>query len=248
MSERPHHLLYRQQPDLSAAAHAVQPVGRAAYRHYADHAAPVLFQVVQHVIAVVLELHHRMLGVEHHQRQQRQHVFGKRAAARLLLPRGQILGAQYAHAVIGQFAPQRVVACRPAHIQLRHFVADAVQLFCCGKIGLILFLVGIGKVFVEQAAHPHHEKLVQVGAEYGQKPAPFEQRIGRILRLIQHPPVEQQPAVFPVNVYTLDKPLARLVLVRTRLAALFVPFAHTGTSRRQTLPAAVFSVSGVPGT
>ena len=47
--------------------------------------------------------------------------------------------------------------------------------------------------------HPHHEELVEVGADDGQEAQPFQQRHLRAQCLIEHAPVELHPAQLPVQ-------------------------------------------------
>ena len=48
--------------------------------------------------------------------------------------------------------------------------------------------------------HADHEELVQVRAEDRQEPHPFEQRIGGVLRLFEHPALESQQRQLAVQV------------------------------------------------
>ena len=50
-----------------------------------------------------------------------------------------------------------------------------------------------------QARHPHHEELVQVGREDREEPGALQQRQRRVLRQLQHPLVERQPAQLPLR-------------------------------------------------
>ncbi len=51
-----------------------------------------------------------------------------------------------------------------------------------------------------QARHPHHEKLVQVGAENRQELHPLQQRVGFILGLFEHAALEREQAQLAVHV------------------------------------------------
>ena len=53
---------------------------------------------------------------------------------------------------------------------------------------------------VQKASHADHEKFVEVGPENGQEFDAFEQRIGRVLRLFEHAPLEFQQTQFAVHV------------------------------------------------
>ena len=62
--------------------------------------------------------------------------------------------------------------------------------------------VGIAAVFQQlfQGGDADFKKLVEVGADNREEFEPFEKGLGRILRLLQNPLVEFQPAEFPVDV------------------------------------------------
>ena len=51
-----------------------------------------------------------------------------------------------------------------------------------------------------QAADADHEELVEVGREDGQELEPFQQRHRRVLRFLQHPAIELQPAQLAIDV------------------------------------------------
>jgi hypothetical protein len=50
-----------------------------------------------------------------------------------------------------------------------------------------------------QLGHPHHEELVEIRAEDGEKLHALEQRHGGILGLFEHPPIELQPRQFTID-------------------------------------------------
>ena len=104
-------------------------------------------------------------------------------------------------AVLVQRLQGLVVIFVAVHLQLGRLGHDGVQLLFGGHVGLVfrlfLFALEVGPLL--QGAHPHHEKLVQVGAVNGQKFELLGQ--GDILVLAQHqdPLVEIQPAQLPVD-------------------------------------------------
>ena len=67
VSERAHEFFERHEARLFAPADTVQPVERGVERHHAHHVPPVPFEIVQHVVFHVFELHQRVFRVQHHQ-------------------------------------------------------------------------------------------------------------------------------------------------------------------------------------
>jgi len=51
-----------------------------------------------------------------------------------------------------------------------------------------------------QSRHPHHEELVQVGAEDGKEFHALEQPVARVERLVEHTGVELEPAQLAIYV------------------------------------------------
>ncbi len=65
--------------------------------------------------------------------------------------------------------------------------------------GVILRLqAGLELLF--QAGHADFEKLIEVGGEYREKLDALEQRRRRIVRLLEHPPVELQPTQLTIDI------------------------------------------------
>jgi hypothetical protein len=50
-----------------------------------------------------------------------------------------------------------------------------------------------------QARDPHHEELVEIVGRDRQEPQPLEQRMGGVLRLLQHPAIELQPGELAID-------------------------------------------------
>ena len=160
VAERLQQLFHRHQLGLFAVADAVQPVGGGVQVHDADHAAAVLFQIVDHVVLSVFKLHHRMLGVQHHHGKQRQHVRHKVGAALLALAGRQLRRAQDAQARLVEVGAQLYVGGRAALVLLAHHGEDARQLLCRRQARLVVGHVGACDAVVIQAAHAHHKKFV----------------------------------------------------------------------------------------
>ena len=53
---------------------------------------------------------------------------------------------------------------------------------------------------LHHAGHAHHEKLVDVGAEYRQELHPLQQRIAAVARFFENPPLELQVAEFTIQI------------------------------------------------
>ena len=73
-------------------------------------------------------------------------------------------------------------------------VIDGLELLAGGLAGLVVHLVGGHGGQVHQAAHPDHEKLVQVAGKDGDEFQPFQHRHRLVGALFQHTPVKAQPA------------------------------------------------------
>ncbi len=54
----------------------------------------------------------------------------------------------------------------------------------------------------DPAGHPHHEELIQVAGEDGEEPHPLKQRDGLVLRELQDPLVEPEPALLAIQIPT----------------------------------------------
>ena len=63
--------------------------------------------------------------------------------------------------------------------------------------------------------HPHLEELIQVGIGNAKKLQPFQQRVARIQRLVQHPLVELQPAQLTIEKLGFDA-AAHTVIFRSK--------------------------------
>ena len=66
-------------------------------------------------------------------------------------------------------------------------------------VGAGVELAHVAGELLLQAPHPLHEELVEVRIEDGDELQPLEQRIGRVLGLVQHAGVELQPRELPVE-------------------------------------------------
>ena len=74
-----------------------------------------------------------------------------------------------------------------------HGVVDALQLLRGGQPGLVVDLIVPVEGHVVEAAHAHHEELVQIAGEDGDELQPFIERHFVGIRLLQHALVEFQP-------------------------------------------------------
>jgi len=53
---------------------------------------------------------------------------------------------------------------------------------------------------LNQPRHADFKKLVEVGSDEGEKLQPLEQRVAFVFRLLQHPPIEGEPAELSIEV------------------------------------------------
>ena len=73
-----------------------------------------------------------------------------------------------------------------------------VDLLCRGHVGLVVAAVGVDEHDVGQAAHAHHEELVEVAVEDGDELHALVQRHGVVERLLEHALVELEPGQLTV--------------------------------------------------
>jgi hypothetical protein len=96
--------------------------------------------------------------------------------------------------VVAQFAPARLLVAG----QGRHRLVDAGELLrrrqAVGALG-----GDAGPDLTAQARHPDHEELVEIVGRNRQKTQALQQRVARILRLLQDAPVEVQPGQLAID-------------------------------------------------
>ena len=120
---------------------------------------------------------------------------GKAVCAKILVGDGQLLLVQRGiiqdlNAGFGQRRQQLIVqAFVRLGQQLLGLAADGHQLRSrMHPVGA--YIQDSGVHLVDQAGHPHHEELVHVGADYGEKFDALQQRVAFVLRLLQNPELE----------------------------------------------------------
>ncbi len=134
-----------------------------------------------------------MLGIQYHHRRERQNAGQKIFPALLALAGRQFRRRQDAHACLCKFALQLYVGGIAVAVSLCRHRGNSRKLFRRGQFRLVVDCVRSGNAVVVQTAHAHHKKFVEIGTEDGQKFTPLQQRVGKVVRLVEHPLVKQKP-------------------------------------------------------
>ena len=117
---------------------------------------------------------------------------------RALLGR-QVLHADDANSLVRQRRPQGEI---PAAILIAHEVVRQLRDQLCFLTWRAAVGAGFGvAVFnaLHQAADADFEELVEVARRDGEKLHPLQKRIARVLRFLEHTPIERQPRGFAVE-------------------------------------------------
>ena len=169
-------------------------------RHPHD-AQPVMVPVVEdgrRVEHLVFQVGERVAGVNDLGREQGPDAAAVHAAHVVpVLPLELFIG-DVLHAPLRQRRGHLGVHAVPAADHGLHGRVDHGKLLGGRAAALVVQGIRRHQVQVHQAAHPHHEKLVQVAGEDGQKPQPLHEGHRLVRRLLQHPLVKLQPAQLPV--------------------------------------------------
>ena len=224
-------VLERDEVDLPAARDAEEPLGRGRHRHDADHRPAVAEQFVDEIDVLVLEADERVLGVEHHGREQGQHRREEVVEAERALARRELVRAHEAHPARIQLLCDGLVDGSALLVQLFDFGKDDVELFLRRELRLVLARVGGEPLLVEEAPHAHHKELVEIALKDRKELAALEEGIGRVGCLVEHAAVKEQPAILSVTVDALD---GRFGCLGHRLPPCFRYFRRS--SRRSALP------------
>ena len=142
-------------------------------------------------------------GVGGVDRQRRQH--GEELAVELVgevapLAPPQPVPAHQLEAVLGEGREEVAVEQPALALDHRpHLGVDRRELLEGGAVGAGIELAHVAGELLLQAAHPLHEELVEVGVEDGDELQPLQQRVGGVLRLVQHAGVELQPRQLAVE-------------------------------------------------
>ena len=111
---------------------------------------------------------------------------------------GQVVGAQVAHAFLGKRPAHVLVVAFLDGIQLAATLVDSLDLLDGGHAGLGIDDRRVDVAQVGQAAHAHHEELLQVGPEDGYEVQALEQGHRFVRALVQHALVEGEPGQLAV--------------------------------------------------
>ena len=141
----------------------------------------------------VFKMRERMRCVDDLRRNERQDVRFKVPVELVTLVRGELIGIQLMDALSLELAPYGAEILRNLRRQLAYARIDRLKLLGGGHARLTVVDGLLRKLQVKQAAHAHHEELLQIGTPDGNELHALEQRNVRIDRLIEHAFVERQP-------------------------------------------------------
>ena len=198
------HDVFEKDERVPAAGHgagqrdeARQDVGNL---HARELRPPLMPDRDRQILAAIRDERERMARVEGERRQDRVdlrlEVSGQIVRdARLVFRR-----LEDADPVLGKGRPQLIVPARRLILQhRRRALADGGELFG-DRQAVNRLRFEPGALFLEQRGHPNHEELVEVRGDDGEELDPLEQRVVLAHRLIEHAPIEREPAQLPVDV------------------------------------------------
>ena len=137
----------------------------------------------------------------------------------LALRRLQLLHLQIAHALPAQQGGHVVVQPVFDLDEAGNHAIDRLQLLHGCHAGLVVDLPRGHQRQIEQVPHPDHEELIQIAGKNGDEFQPLQQGHRIVPRLLQHPPVEAQPAQLPF----LGAAVSSRRLIRTHCHSLLTP-------------------------
>ena len=152
-----------------------------------------LVQAQEHVQCAVLQMGERVAGVDDLGRKVGHYAFAQVSVQVGSLVLGKVLGLQLVDVVLCQLAEDLVVDALLLGVQIVAAVVDGKQLLVGRHLRLVLAHVLIHQRKVGEAAHAHHEELLQVAGEDGYERKALERRDIAVFALIKHAFVESQP-------------------------------------------------------
>ena len=146
----------------------------------------------------VLQMRERMARIDDLRRQEGLNVELDEARQVVALFFGQVVGTQMAHALLRERAAHVLVVALLDGIELAAALVDGLDLLLGGHAGLGIDDRRIDEREVGQAAHAHHEELLEVAPEDRYEVEALEQRHRLVGPLVEHALVERQPRQLPV--------------------------------------------------
>ena len=183
---------------LRGLALALGAACRAGARVRAAGGVGFLVQPHHQVQRAVFQVGEGVAGVDDLRRQEGQHVGVHVVAQEGALLVVQVVGAQVAHVGLLQQAAQAFVRALVGGIQLVAAFVDGIQLLGGGHARLGVDDVLLHQRQVGQAAHAHHEELLQVAPEDGDEVQAFQQGHRLVGALVEHAFVEGEPGELAV--------------------------------------------------
>ena len=178
-----------------------QQIGGQALRHRHDaHGLAALFVLQQsrRIERLVDEMGHRMVRTNENGGEDGQDLVLKKPIAELGFLPIQLLHGQVLNAGQAQLLSHRLKDLRFHGQQPRHGAVDPVELLRRGEAGFVVGFLRGDPGNVKKAAHPNHEKLVQIAGEDGDEFQPLQGWNRGVCRLLQDPPIKTEPAQFSV--------------------------------------------------
>ena len=153
----------------------------------------LLVQAHHNVQGSVFKMRKRVTRVDDLRRQKRQDVLLNVAQQEGALVVGEVFRAQMAYAALTQQAANLLEGPFLDGVELAAARVDRVELLGGRHVRLRVDDVLFHQGQVGQAAHAHHEELLQVAPEDGDEVQPLEQRHRFIGSLVEHALVEREP-------------------------------------------------------
>ena len=174
-------------PDEPQVAVRQHHIGWQRLRHRQDaHRALALLvlELCRHIESLADQMGHRVVAADNDGGQDGQDV-GLKIPVNVLL----LLGAQgrighILHPRLPQGGKHPGVDAFLLFDEPRHSLVNPLQLLDGGHARLVVHRLRRDRSQVKEAAHPHHEELIQVAGEDGHELQPFQQRVALVRRLL----------------------------------------------------------------
>ena len=131
-------------------------------------------------------------------RQNRKDVLKEVLLQPVPLPSGQVGDIENDDSVGDQFGAQSAPPFLLGGDKRRHPLADVLELLG-GSPTVVGDFNDPRENLTNESGHPNHEEFVKIVGRDRQKAEPLEQRMMRVRRLFQHPPIELQPRKLAVD-------------------------------------------------
>ena len=155
-------------------------------------------QLHSHGDAAVLDERERMRRVDGKRRQDRQVLGFELVVEPFAFGRPQLLGLDDVDAGRDHFGPQRGEAGLLVAAEAGGHAVDLDQLLD-GRQAVLAHLGDTGGDLAVEAGRPHHVELVEVGGRDRQEAQALEQWVARVVRFLEHAPIELKPGQLTIE-------------------------------------------------